>query len=132
MDITVIKRSTADQLRNGAPKGRKVMLIWDKACIDYRLWFKLEQSHAIFECLAHNLLMLFEQYLRQSEGLRDELEEQKQQGRSNAAAVASNVAPKGVGIIRTVGNFINTALHRATQRTLVGTDVITVAGKAAG
>jgi len=26
-DMTVIKRSTADQLRNGAPKGRKVMLI---------------------------------------------------------------------------------------------------------
>ena len=31
-DLTVIKRSTADQLRNGAPMGRKVMLIWDKAC----------------------------------------------------------------------------------------------------
>ncbi len=29
--MTVIKRSSADQLRNGAPKGRKVMLIWDKA-----------------------------------------------------------------------------------------------------
>ena len=223
-DITVIKRSTADQLRNGAPKGRKVMLIWDKACIDYRLWYKLKhtygihfitleksnstaqtcstdqldrsdsrnegvvsdhyvgtsnsvtlrrivytnpedgvtytcltndhtlpayqivllykqrwdiekifhqfkskmnerkswagsleakQSHAIFECLAHNLLLLFEQYLRESEGLRDELEEKKQPGRSKATAVASKVA----GIIRTVGNFINTALTRATQRT---------------
>ena len=192
-DMTVIKRSSAEQLRNGAPKGRKVMLIWDKACIDYRHWFKLKhtygiyfvtleksnsaaeicsidlvdrsdprnegivsdhlvatsngvtlrrivyinpedgvtytyltndntlpayqivllykhrwdiekifhqfkskmderkswassldakQSHAIFECLAHNLLLLFEQYLGQSEGLRDELEEKKQQGRA--------------------------------------------------
>ena len=40
-DMTVIKRSSADQLRNGAPVGRKVMLIWDKACIDYRHWHKL-------------------------------------------------------------------------------------------
>jgi hypothetical protein len=30
-DMTVIKRSSADQLRNGAGKGRKVMLVWDKA-----------------------------------------------------------------------------------------------------
>jgi hypothetical protein len=33
-----------------------------------------KQSHAIFESLAHNLLLLFEQYLTESEGLRDELE----------------------------------------------------------
>jgi hypothetical protein len=223
-DMTVIRRSSADQLRNGAPKGRKVMLIWDKACIDYRLWFKLKhtygiyfitveksnsaaetcsidlidrsdprnhgiisdhlvatsngvtlrrivymnpedgviysyltsdntlpayqivllykhrwdiekifhqfkskmverkswassleakQSHAIFECLAHNLLLLFEQYLGQSEGLRDELEPRKQQGRAKAAVVASTAD----GLIRAAGNFINTALQRATQRT---------------
>jgi hypothetical protein len=223
-DMTVIKRSTADQLRNGAPKGRKVMLIWDKACIDYRHWFKLKhthgiyfitleksnsaaepcsidlvdrgdprndgiisdqlvatsngvtlrrivytnpedgvtytyltsdntlpayqivllykhrwdiekifhqfkskmverkswassleakQSHAIFECLAHNLLLLFEQYLSHSEGLSDELEEKKQQGRSKAAARAC----AATGILRAAGNFINTALQRATQRT---------------
>ena len=30
-DVTVIKRSTAEQRRNGAPKGRKVTLVWDKA-----------------------------------------------------------------------------------------------------
>lgn len=223
-DMTVIKRSTADQLRNGAPKGRKVMLIWDKACIDYHLWFKLKhnygiyfitleksnsaatpcstdlldrtdprndgiisdqlvgtsngvslrrivytnpedgvtysyltsdytlpayqivllykhrwdiekifnqfkskmkerkswasslqakQSHAIFECLTHNLLLLFEQYLRESEGLRDELEEKKQQGRSKGVVVVAKLA----GVIRSAGNFINTALTRATQRT---------------
>jgi hypothetical protein len=223
-DMTVIKRSSADQLRNGAPKGRKVMLIWDKACINYRHWFKLKhtygiyfitleksnsaaepcsiglvdrsdprnhgiisdqlvatshgvtlrrivytnpedgvtyayltsdntlpayqivllykhrwdiekifnqfkskmgerkswasslqakQSHAIFECLAHNLLLLFEQYLSESEGLRDDLEEKKQQGRSKAAALAA--AP--TAILRVAGNFINTALQRATQRT---------------
>ena len=47
-DMTFIKRSAADQLRNGAPKGRKVMLIWDKACIGYRLWFKLKHTYGIY------------------------------------------------------------------------------------
>ncbi len=47
-DITVIKRSPADQLRNGAPKGRQVMLVWDKACIDYRHWFKLKHTYGIY------------------------------------------------------------------------------------
>jgi len=223
-DMAAIKRSSAEQLRNGAPVGRKVMLIWDKACIDYRHWHKLKhtygiyfvtleksnsaaeicsvnqidhtdprnegvvsdhlvgtpggvllrrivytnpadgvtytyltsdhtlpayqivllykhrwdvekifhqfkskmverkswagslaakQSHAIFECLAHNLLLLFEQHIGQHEGLRDELEEKKQPGRTRVATVASVAA----GIIRAAGNFINTALHRATQRT---------------
>jgi len=217
-DVTVIKRSNAEQLRNGAPVGRKVMLVWDKACIDYRHWHKLKhtygiyfvtleksnsaaeicgvneldrsdprndgivsdhlvgtsngvllrrivyvnpedgvsytyltndntlpacqivllykhrwdiekifhqfkskmverkswasslvakQSHAIFECLAHNLLLLFEKYIVRSEGLRDEMELEKHQGRTKAPT----------GIIRAIGNFINTAVHRATQRT---------------
>ncbi len=47
-DITVIKRSTANQLRNDTPKGRKVMLIWDKACIDCRLWCKFKHSYSIY------------------------------------------------------------------------------------
>ena len=72
-----------------------------------------KRSHAIFECLAHNLLLLFEQYLGHSEGLRDELEEKKQQGRSKVGVVAS----MATGVIRAAGNFINTALLRATQPT---------------
>lgn len=222
-DMTVIKRSTADQLRNGASKGRKVMLVWDKACIDYRHWFKLKhtyeiyfvtleksnsvaedcsinaidckdprnngvisdhmvststgvmlrrivytnpedgvtytyltsdftlpayqiallykhhwdierifhqfkskmkerkswtsslsakQAHAIFECLTHNLFMLFEQRIIRKEGIRDELEEAKVKGRSKVADTVKAVA----GIIRAAGNFINIALQRATQR----------------
>jgi hypothetical protein len=223
-DMTVIKRSSAEQLRNGAPIGRKVMLIWDKACINYHHWHKLKhtygiyfitleksnssaeicsvnqldrtdprndgvvsdhlvgtsggvllrrivytnpvdgvtytyltsdntlpayqivllykhrwdiekifhqfkskmgerkswasslaakQSHAIFECLTHNLLLLFEEHIGQSEGLRDELEEKKQPARAKVTGLASLAA----GIIRAAGNFINTALLRATQRT---------------
>jgi hypothetical protein len=57
--------------------------------------------------------LLFEQYLSQNEGLRDEVEEKKQEGRAKATLIASVAA----GIIRVVGNFINTALTRATQRT---------------
>jgi hypothetical protein len=217
-DMTVIKRSSADQLRNGAGKGRKVMLVWDKACIDYHHWHKLKhtygiyfvtlekstraaaivgvndidradprndgivsdhlvgtsngvmlrrivyvnpedgvsytyltndntlpacqivllykhrwdiekifhqfkskmgerkswassleakQSHAIFECLTHNLLLLFEKHIGRSEGLCDEEESEKEEGRTKGP----------VGIIRTLGNFINTAVQRATQRT---------------
>ncbi len=225
-DMTVIKRSSADQLRYDAPKGRKVMLVWDKACIDYKHWFKLKhtygiyfvtleksnstaeicsvnqldtsdprnagivsdhqvataagvmlrrivytnpadgvtytyltsdftlpayqivllykhrwdiekifhqlkskmnerkswassleakQSHAIFECLAHNLLMHFEQYLMGGEGLRDELEEKKQQGRTNSNPAQDPTSSPG--IFEAAQNFINTAVQRATQRT---------------
>jgi hypothetical protein len=217
-DITVIKRSSAEQLRNGAPIGRKVMLVWDKACIDYRHWHKLKhtygiyfvtlekansaaeicgvneldrsdprndgivsdhlvgtsngvmlrrivyvnpedgvsytyltndntlpacqivllykhrwdiekifhqfkskmierkswassldakKSHAIFECLAHNLLLLFEKHIGKSEGLLDEAEIEKHRGRTKGPA----------GTTRAIGNFINTAVRRATQRT---------------
>ncbi len=72
-----------------------------------------KQSHAIFECLAHSLLLLYEHYIRESEGLRDELEEKKHRGRPRATAVATKV----VNVIRAVENFINTAFTRATQRT---------------
>jgi hypothetical protein len=47
-DTTVIRRSTAAQLRYHAAKGRKVMLVWDKACIDYHLWHKLKHTHGIY------------------------------------------------------------------------------------
>lgn len=47
-DITVIKRRTAEELRYGAAKGRKVLLVWDKACIDYHLWHTLKHTHGIY------------------------------------------------------------------------------------
>lgn len=219
-DITVIKRNTADDLRYGAANGRKVMLVWDKACIDYQLWFRLKhtygiyfitleksnstaaicsqdlldrsepknsgvdsdhivgtsngvqlrrivytnpedgvtytyltndftlpayqlvllykhrwdiekifhqlkskmherkswasslaakESHAVFECLAHNLLLLFEEELNQDEGLYDEVEEQKQTGRGRPTTTVT-------GVMKIVRNFINSAMTRATQR----------------
>ena len=220
-DMTVIKRSSADKLRYGAEKRRKVMLVWDKACIDYHLWHRLKhshgiyfitleksnsaaeicstdlldrseprnegvasdhlvgtsngvqlrrivytnpedgvkyiyltndftlppyqlvllykhrwdiekifyqfkskmnerkswassldakRSHAIFECLAHNLLLLFEQRITREEGIRDEAEERKQAGRMKSK---SRVFP----LVQKTANFINSAFVRATQRT---------------
>ena len=223
-DMAAIKRSTAEDLRYGAPVGRKVMLVWDKACIDYHHWFKLKftygiyfttceksnsaaevcslnlldsadprnegvvsdhmvgtsnsvqlrrivyinpeddvtytyltndfnmpaflivllykhrwdiekifhelkskmnerkswasskeskKSHAIFECLTHNLLLLFEKHIEKTEVIRDEAEEKKQKGRIKTQTKKSAVKK----VIMHVKNFINSALTRATQRT---------------
>ncbi|MEX1048881.1 MAG: transposase [Akkermansiaceae bacterium] len=43
-DITVIKRTTAATLRNNVPEGRKILYVWDKACIDYRKWSNLKAT----------------------------------------------------------------------------------------
>lgn len=224
-DMTVIKRSTADCLRYGAPIGRKVMLVWDKACIDYLQWFKLKnnygiyfltmeksnstaeirsanlldradprnegvvsdhlvctadgfelrrivyinpedgkeyayltndftlrayqlvllykhrwdiekifhqlkskfnerkswasapeakQSHAIFECLAHNLLLIFERHMIVEEGLQDKAEVKKQKGRGRPPVETQSDDEGGT---RSIRSFINSAVQRATQRT---------------
>ncbi len=47
-DMAAIKRSTAEALRYGAVAGRKVMLSWDKACIDYRHWCKLKHTYGVY------------------------------------------------------------------------------------
>jgi len=47
-DAKLIKRMTAEALRNNAPKGRKVMLVWDKACICYATWHKLKMQNAVY------------------------------------------------------------------------------------
>ena len=47
-DITIIKRSTSETLRNNAPKGRQIIYAWDKACIDYGMWSKLKHSSGIY------------------------------------------------------------------------------------
>jgi Transposase DDE domain len=67
-----------------------------------------KKSQAIFECISHNLLLLFEKHIEITEEIRDEVEEKKKIGRTKAAAE---------GIVQTPKNFINSALTRATQRT---------------
>ena len=47
-DVRVIKKSLPETLRNDAPKGIKMMLVWDKACIDYRLWYDLKHTYGVY------------------------------------------------------------------------------------
>jgi Transposase DDE domain len=47
-DITILKRSTIRVLRNGAPNGRRILYVWDKACIDYHLWSMLKNNSGIY------------------------------------------------------------------------------------
>ena len=101
-------RSSCSTSTAGTPE--KIFDQFKSKLHEHKSWassLEAKQSHAIFECLAHNLLLLFEQYLGHGECLRDELEEKKQQGRTKAGAAAS----KAAGIVRAAGNFINTALR---------------------
>ena len=43
-DIRALKRLDKDTLRQSAPKGKKVLYIWDKAGIDFMQWFKWKYS----------------------------------------------------------------------------------------
>lgn len=47
-DTTVIKRATTTALRNNAPKGRKILYAWDKACIDYGMWSRLKHTAGVY------------------------------------------------------------------------------------
>lgn len=71
-----------------------------------------KQSHALFECLAHNLLLLLERHLIARERLRDEVEARRQEGRGRPP-----VETKEGGVLRSGRSFINSAVTRATQRT---------------
>ena len=47
-DIRALKRLDKDTLRQSAPKGRKVLYVWDKAGIDFMQWFKWKYSAGIY------------------------------------------------------------------------------------
>jgi hypothetical protein len=47
-DMRALKRLTADALRHGAPKGRKVIMVYDRAVIDFRLWYNWKQSSGLY------------------------------------------------------------------------------------
>lgn len=47
-DMHAIKRSSMEELRNGEPKGRKVILAWDKAGIDFGFWHKAKQTAGLY------------------------------------------------------------------------------------
>jgi hypothetical protein len=47
-DMRVIKRSDIDMLRGNEPKGTKVIMVWDKAGIDLRYWYKVKNSSGLY------------------------------------------------------------------------------------
>ena len=47
-DMHVLKRTDIKTLRRGAGKGRKVMVVWDKAGIDFRYWVNAKQNGIYF------------------------------------------------------------------------------------
>lgn len=47
-DMHAMKRSSMEELRNGEPKGRKVIVAWDKAGIDFAFWHKAKQTSGLY------------------------------------------------------------------------------------
>ena len=47
-DMRALKRLEIDTLRQGAPKGGKVLWIWDKAGIDFRQWYAWKQRAGVY------------------------------------------------------------------------------------
>ncbi len=47
-DMRALKRTEIDALRHGARKGRKVLMIWDRAGIDFHQWFQWKQGSGLY------------------------------------------------------------------------------------
>lgn len=47
-DMHVLKRLGAENLRQAAPNGRKVLYVWDKAGIDFHAWHRWKQGHGLY------------------------------------------------------------------------------------
>ena len=47
-DMHALKRMSAEQLRQGAAKGRQVLYVWDCAGIDIRQWYRWKQSAGVY------------------------------------------------------------------------------------
>jgi hypothetical protein len=47
-DTRALKRLDIETLRQGAPKGRKVLYVWDKAGIDFAQWFRWKHAGGIY------------------------------------------------------------------------------------
>ena len=47
-DIRALKRLDPEALRRGAPRGKKVIWVWDRAGIDFNQWHRWKQSKGIY------------------------------------------------------------------------------------
>ena len=58
-DMRALKRMELDLLRQNAPKGRKVLWVWDKAGIDFRQWYHWKSTAGIYfiSCAKENMTL---------------------------------------------------------------------------
>ena len=96
-------------------------LRWDIEKIFYQFKSKMEErkswgssletkkTHALFECMAHNLMLLVEENIKKMEGISDELEAEKSKGRlkSRPSEKKKNLA-----------SYINSIVLRSSHRTM--------------
>jgi hypothetical protein len=47
-DMRALKRMTLEELRQGAPKGRRVIYVWDRAGIDFQQWHQWKHVGALY------------------------------------------------------------------------------------
>jgi len=47
-DMSFLKRSSHEWLRQGAPTGQKVLYVWDRAGIDFLQWYKWKKASGIY------------------------------------------------------------------------------------
>jgi len=47
-DMKMLKRQDLEELRDGAPKGLKVLWLWDRASIDYQFWLTAKSQKGIY------------------------------------------------------------------------------------
>ena len=47
-DMHALKRKGAGALRLGAKAGRKVVVVWDRACIDFEFWAGAKRRHGVY------------------------------------------------------------------------------------
>lgn len=47
-DMRILKRQTPAALRCGTPPGRKVILVWDRAAIDFHQWLRWKENSGIY------------------------------------------------------------------------------------
>lgn len=47
-DMRALKRQSIEALRRGAPKGRKVLYVYDRAGIDFKAWEKWKQTGGVY------------------------------------------------------------------------------------
>ena len=47
-DMSALKRTEIEELRRNAPKGQKVLWVWDRAGIDFQQWYRWKKGSGIY------------------------------------------------------------------------------------